>query len=277
MELNSADFKRLQGFIYQELGIKISESKRTMLLGRLSKRLRALKIATISEYCDYLFTAEGKQLEHVHLFDVITTNKTDFFRESSHFDLLTEKLLPQWQDAITDNRHFKIWSAGCSSGEEPYTMAMVLGEYATHNSRRSFDYEIIATDISTKVLDHAKKGVYHADRVAPVPPNLCRKYVLRNKDKNNPLVRIVPALRKKIRFGRINFMDDSFPLPDKMDVIFCRNVIIYFDKKTQEALVKKFCQNLRPGGYLFLGHSESLHGFDLPLKQIAPTVYRHEH
>lgn len=276
MELSKTDFTRLQEFIYQQLGIKISESKRTMLLGRLSKRLRILKLATVNEYCDYLFTSEGQQLEQVHLFDVITTNKTDFFREASHFDLLTSKLLPQWQELLHENRRFKIWSAGCSSGEEPYTMAMVLAEYAENNCRRSFDYEIIATDISTKVLDHAKNAVYHADRVIPVPASIRRKYLLKNRDAANPLVRIAPQLRKKVRFGRLNFMDESFTLPDKMDVIFCRNVIIYFDKKTQEALVKKFCRNLQPGGYLFLGHSESLYGFDVPLTQIAPTVYCHK-
>lgn len=277
MELNNADFQRLQNYIYQQLGIKISESKRTMLMGRLTKRLRALKLATVAEYCDFLFTPEGQKVEQVHLFDVITTNKTDFFRESTHFDLLAAKILPQWQDSLRDNRKFKIWSAGCSSGEEPYTMAMVLDDYALKTTRRSFDYEIIATDISTKVLDHAKKAVYHSDRVQPVPAQIRQKCLLKNKDKVNSLVRIIPELRRKVRFGRLNFMDDSFSLPDKMDVIFCRNVIIYFDKKTQEELVKKFCQNLQPGGYLFLGHSESLHGFDVPLKQIAPTVYCHEH
>lgn len=277
MGLSNADFKRLQSYIYQELGIKISESKRTMLMGRLTKRLRALKLKTVAEYCDFLFTPEGQDLEQIHLFDVITTNKTDFFRESTHFDLLIGTLLPQWQDSLRDNRKFKIWSAGCSSGEEPYTMAMVLDDYAVKTTRRSFDYEIIATDISTKVLDHAKKAVYHSDRVEPVPAGIRRKCILRNKDSSNPLVRIVPELRRKVRFGRMNFMDSSFSLPDKMDVIFCRNVIIYFDKKTQESLVRKLCHNLQPGGYLFLGHSESLHGFDVPLEQVAPTVYRRQH
>jgi len=273
MELSKTDFQRLQNYIYQELGIKISESKRTMLMGRLTKRLRALKMTTVSEYCDFLFTPDGQQLEQVHLFDVITTNKTDFFREATHFDLLTAQLLPKWQESLRDNRKFKIWSAGCSSGEEPYTMAMVLDDYAAKKKGLSFDYEIIATDISTRVLDHAKKAVYHVDRVEPVPAKIRQKCLLKNKDTANPLVRIIPDLRKKVRFGRMNFMDNSFSLPDKMDVIFCRNVIIYFDKKTQEKLVQKFCQNLRPGGYLFLGHSESLHGFDVPLQQIAPTVY----
>jgi len=276
MHIKNADFRRISEFIYAQLGIKLVESKRTMLEGRLSRRLRALKMASYSEYCDYLFTSEGEKLEHVHLFDAITTNKTDFFREASHFDLLTEKLLPCWQDTLGQNRKFRIWSAGCSSGEEPYTMAMVLEEYAQRRVRQSFDYDIIATDISTKVLEHAKKAVYHADRVEPVPGSYRIKYLLRNKDKRNPLVRIKPQLRKKVRFGRVNFMDNSFAMPHKMDVIFCRNVIIYFDKQTQEQLMSKFCQNMLPGGNLFLGHSESIQGFNVPLRQIAPTVYCYE-
>ena len=272
MQLNRNDFQRLSEFIYDQLGIKISESKRTMLTGRLAKRLRALKMESFKEYCDFLFTEEGKQLEHVHLFNAITTNKTDFYREPTHFDYLTNKVLPQWQNSPSGNK-FRIWSAGCSSGEEPYTMAMVLSEYAA--VKRGLEFDIIATDISTKVLDVAKKAVYHANMIEPVPPAVRKKYLLRNKDAKNPLVRIAPPLRKKVRFGRLNFMDNAFALPDQMDVIFCRNVIIYFDKKTQEALMNKFCQKLRPGGYLFIGHSESLHGFDVPLRQIAPTIYLH--
>ncbi|OQY16357.1 MAG: chemotaxis protein CheR [Desulfobacteraceae bacterium 4572_35.1] len=276
MQMKNEDFKRLSNFTYDQLGIKISESKRTMLTGRLSRRLRMLNIDTIEDYCDFLFSPEGEKLEYVHFFNAITTNKTDFFREESHFELLTDKLLPQWQDNLRQNRKFRIWSAGCSSGEEPYTMAIVLAEYAQRRIKQSFDYDIIATDISTKVLDQAKKAVYHADRVKPVPVSIRSKYLLRNKDKNNPLVRIVPELRKKVRFGRLNFMDHSFALPHKMDVIFCRNVVIYFDKETQEQLMGKFCQNLLPGGYLFLGHSESIQGFDVPLQQIGPTVYRYQ-
>ena len=274
MDLTQRDFDRLSAYIYQELGITLSESKKTMMTGRLTKRLRALKLASITDYCDFLFTAEGQALERVHLFDVITTNKTDFFREASHFDYLTKNILPSWQKGLSQRRSFKIWSAGCSSGEEPYTMAMVLADYADKQSAGSFDYEIIATDISTKVLDHAKQAVYHSDRIQPVPAEMRSRYLLRSKDRNNPLVRIAPALRKKIRFGRLNFMEENFSLPHPMDVIFCRNVIIYFDKETQERLVCKFCRKLQPGGFLFLGHSESLHGFDVPLTQVAPTVYR---
>ncbi|EAT14632.1 CheR family methyltransferase [Desulfuromonas acetoxidans] len=274
MVLTEQDFDRLSRYIYQELGITLSEKKKTMLTGRLSKRIRALRLGSITDYCDFLFSDEGQALERVHLFDVITTNKTDFFRESNHFDYLTQNILPGWQQGLSKSRSFKIWSAGCSSGEEPYTMAMVLEDYANKQSARSFDYEIIATDISTKVLDHAKQAIYHSDRIQPVPMEMRSRYLLRSKDRNNPLVRIAPVLRKKIRFGRLNFMDTDFSLPHQMDVIFCRNVIIYFDKKTQERLVCKFCRKLQPGGFLFLGHSESLHGFNVPLTQVAPTVYQ---
>lgn len=275
MDISSSDFERISSYIYQELGIHLTESKRTMLMGRLSKRIRALGLPSIPEYCDYLFSGEGQKLERINLFNVVTTNKTDFYREDSHFDFLTQQVLPRWQTELTQYRPFRIWSAGCSSGEEPYTMAMVLSDYAEKNTDRRFDYEIIATDISTRVLDHAKKAVYHQDRIAPVPKEIRKKYLLKNKDNNQPLVRIVSDLRKKVRFGRLNFMDDNFNLPHQMDVIFCRNVIIYFDQATQERLINKFCRHLIPSGYLVLGHSESLHGYNTPLTQVAPTVYQY--
>ncbi|EAT15077.1 protein-glutamate O-methyltransferase CheR [Desulfuromonas acetoxidans] len=272
MELTQRDFQRLSLFIYQKLGIKISDSKRTMLQGRLGKRLRALKLSCVEDYCEYLFSPQGEQMEHVHLFDVVTTNKTDFFRESGHFDYLTSQVLSSWQAGHRHGRRFRIWSAGCSTGEEPYTMAMVLNDYAQQHP--GFDFEIIATDISTRVLDHARTAVYHKERIAPVAEQLRKRYLLKHKDSGNELVRISPDLRKKVRFGRLNFMDSTFQLPDKVDVIFCRNVIIYFDKTTQEKLVGKFCHHLKDDGFLFLGHSESLHGFSVPLHQVAPTVYR---
>lgn len=273
MQIGKRDFERLSAYIYQKLGIQITESKKTMLCGRLAKRLRALQLESVAAYCDYLFSESGQSLERVELFDAVTTNKTDFFREAKHFEYLSETVLPEWQQGSHAGRPFRIWSAGCSSGEEPYTMAMVLNEYADQHRSTRFDFEIIATDISTRVLDHAKAGVYHTDRVVPVPASIRRKYLLRSKDRNSQLVRIVPQLRRTVRFGRLNFMDDTFRLPYMMDVIFCRNVIIYFDSETRERLVQKFCRHLLPGGYLFLGHSESLHGFDLPLRQVGSTAY----
>lgn len=274
VNLSKRDFQQLSSFIYDNLGIKMPPGKSTMLTGRLSKRLRALDLSSFSEYCDFLFSPEGREEEMVHLINVITTNKTDFFREPSHFSYLTQTALPTLQNLYNFNgrNSLKIWSAGCSTGEEPYTLAMVLAEVQA--KQPGFRFDILASDISTRVLDIARRAVYPMDLIDPVTPLLRKKYLLKGKNKKNPQVRIVPDLRDRVRFGRLNFMDGDFGLPEMVDVIFCRNVIIYFDKQTQEKLMVKFCRYLNQGGYLFLGHSESLHGYDTPLVQVAPTIYR---
>ncbi len=276
MVLSNQDFKRLSSFIYDELGIKMSDGKKTMLTGRLTRRLRALDLSSFSEYCDFLFSSEGLEKELVHLISAVTTNKTDFFREPGHFDYLTQTTLPtlQQQQPFDNRNKFKIWSAGCSTGEEPYTMSMVLADVKAANP--NFDFEILATDISNRVLDVARRAVYPMEQAKPVTMPYRQKYLLKGRNSKNPQVRITPGLRKQVRFGRLNFMDTDFRLPAKVDVIFCRNVIIYFDKPTQERLMQKFCQYLKKGGYLFLGHSESLHGYDTPLVQVAPTIYRYQ-
>ena len=210
----------------------------------------------------------------VHLINVITTNKTDFFREPSHFYLSDPNSPANTSESakLHGRNSLKIWSAGCSTGEEPYTLAMVLAEVQANQPR--FKFDILATDISTRVLDIARRAVYPMGLIAPVTPIFRKKYLLKGVNKKNPQVRIVPELRKRVRFGRLNFMDEDFGLPEMVDIIFCRNVIIYFDKETQEKLMVKFCRYLNQGGYLFLGHSESLHGYDTPLVQVAPTIYR---
>jgi len=245
-----------------------------MLTGRLNKRLRALGLTGFNEYCEFLFSPQGREEEMVHLINAVTTNKTDFFREPSHFNYLIQSAIPDLQKLhrIDLRRKLRIWSAGCSTGEEPYTLAMVLAEIQEAQPR--FRYEILATDISARVLDVARRAVYPMDRIEPVSAQYRKKYLLKGQDRRNPQVRIVPELRKRVRFGRLNFMDDDFGLREKVDIIFCRNVIIYFDKPTQEKLMAKFCHYLNPGGYLFLGHSESLHGYDMPLVPVAPTIYR---
>ena len=262
--LSARDFSRLKQFIYDECGINITDAKRTMLETRLQKRLKQLSISSFSEYCDYLFSQKGREDELTHMIDQVTTNKTDFFREPAHFDYLTRKVLPE----ITRSRRpVTIWSAGCSSGEEPYTLAMVLKEYGC-------DFIVLATDISTKVLDKAKLAVYDTERVDPIPDPLRRKYLLKSKDPAKKLYRVVPELREHVRFRRLNFMEGDFGFREPIDVIFCRNVIIYFDKVTQERLLNSFCRYLAPRGYLFMGHSETLLGMDVPLTPVAPTVYR---
>ncbi|MBJ6723141.1 CheR family methyltransferase [Geomesophilobacter sediminis] len=269
--LSAKDFNRLSRFIYEQCGIKMPEVKKTMLEARLQKRLRSLGIHHFSEYVEYLFSPDGLANEMVPMIDMVTTNKTDFFREPDHFDYLTQRVLPDWVRRHGSMR-FNIWSAGCSTGEEPYTMAMVLSEFADANP--GFDFQILATDISTRVLDKAKNGIYSESLVDPVPQHLKKKYLLRSKDRSSGLVRIVPELREKIRFRRLNFMDDDFGMRDQLDVIFCRNVIIYFDRPTQEGLLQRFHRQLKPGGFIFMGHSETLSGLDVALTSVYPTVYR---
>lgn len=268
--LSDRDFRRLSEFIHGELGIKMPPAKKTLLESRLQKRLRALGYGSFEEYCDFLFTAGVHGDELVHMIDLVTTNKTDFFRESHHFDFLTETVLPQFSKSGAPMR---IWSAGCSTGEEPYTLAMVLSEFARTNPGSGFDFSIHATDISTRVLEAASRGVYKEDRIEPVAEDLKRRYFLRSRDKSKGLVRVSRELRQRVSFARVNLMDEEYSV-DQSDIIFCRNVIIYFNKETQEELFNKFCAYLKPGGLLFIGHSETLSGMGLPLLKVSNSVYQ---
>jgi len=259
-------FKHLSGFIHDHCGIKMPPVKKQMLEGRLRKRLRALNVSSFENYCEYVFKT-GPESELIHMIDAVTTNKTARFREPAHFDYLTEKILPElsrFRGSIS------AWSAGCSSGEEPYIIAMILSEFALENK---INFSVLATDICVKVLEKARRAVYDHEKIEPVPMSFRKKYFLRGKD-NKGLVRIKPELRAQVRFRRLNLMDAGFGMHEKMCLIFCRNVMIYFDRNTQEELVGKFCRQLMPGGYLFTGHSETLQGLDLHLVQTATTIYR---
>lgn len=270
--LTAGDFARLGRFIYDVCGIKMPPSKKTMLESRLQRRVRDLGMDSFASYCGYLFSPEGQADETARMIDLVTTNKTDFFREPDHFTYLVEKVLPLWwQEFGATGRPFRAWSAGCSSGEEPYTMAMVLQSFADRCP--GFDFRILATDISTRVLEKASRAVYAEERVHTVPDQFKRKYLLRSKDREERLVRVVPELRARVQFERLNFMED-FGIRGEFDIVFCRNVIIYFDRPTQELLMGRFLDHLRPDGHLFLGHSETLSGHNLPLKAVYPTVYR---
>lgn len=264
-------FERLSEFIKTELGIKMPSSKKTLLEARLQKRLRELCLNSHEEYCRYLFSPEGMEQELVNLVDVVTTNTTDFFREPKHFSLLLERVLPALLGRGGSGRRVHVWSAGCSSGEEPYTLSMVLSEFA--RATPGFSFNILATDISTQVLRMAVRAVYPESKIGPIPLEYRKRYLLRSRDRTRRLVRIGPEARAHVRFRRLNFMED-FSLEDQLDIIFCRNVVIYFDRPTQERLFSRFCRKLSPGGFLFIGHSESLTGMSLPLESVAPTVYR---
>jgi len=267
------DFRRLGELIHNVSGIKVPDPKKTMIESRLQRRLKRLGMQSMQQYLDYLFSPNGMEDELINMIDEVTTNKTDFFREPAHFEFLVKHALPERLKAHSEEilKKLTIWSAGCSSGEEPYTLAMVLNEFALQHR---FHFLIIATDISKSMLERAVLAIYDAERIAPVPVELQRKYFLRGKDRTQQRFRVVPELRKLVKFRMLNFMDGDFGFREPMDIIFCRNVIIYFDKKTQEELLRKFCGCLASKGFIFMGHSETLFGMDLPLMQVAPTIYR---
>jgi chemotaxis protein methyltransferase CheR len=267
-ELSHIDFGRLSEFIFGNFGIKMPINKKTMLQARLQSRLRERNMAGFKEYIDFVFSGEEGKEEIVKMIDVVSTNKTDFFREPKHFGFLTQSILPQFE-----SRDLKIWSSASSSGEEPYTISMVIEEFNQDNP--PINYSVCGTDISTRILEKATNAIYTEDRVSTIPLNLKRKYFLKSKNRENPTVRVIPELRKKNTFKRLNLMDPFYEhVPHDFDIIFCRNVLIYFDRKTQEMVINKQCRHLKPGGYFFLGHSESITGIEVPLKQVAPTIFK---
>ena len=268
--ISKRNFDKLARFIYDYSGIKMPPTKLTMLEGRLRRRLRATRHSSFDDYCDFLFNDGGLDQESVYLIDVVTTNKTDFFREAKHFEYMQTVALPRLADSGV--RTIRTWSSACSTGAEPYTMAMVLAEFV--EGRSDLSYSVLATDLSTDVLQTARRGIYAEDLVAPVPRDLQKKYVMVAKQQGRRDVRISPKLRSRVGFARMNLMDEKYPVGDTMHLIFCRNVLIYFDKQTQAGVLTRLCDCLAKGGYMFIGHSESITGFDLPLKQVSNTVFQ---
>jgi len=275
VSLLKKDFLRLSDFINREYGIKMPPVKKTLLESRLQKRLRKLELGTFQEYCNYLFSAQGLQNEIPHFINKITTNKTDFFREPDHFDYLVQYAVPELiRSGVVSQKELEIWSAGCSSGEEPYTLGMVIDHYYDQHPNLKTGFSVLGTDISLEVLKTAQRAVYHEMRIAPVPMGMRKKYLLRSKSRDKEVIKIAPELRRQIRFEQLNFMDKEFGFKKSFDIIFCRNVIIYFDKPTQEEILNRLCRHLVKGGYFFQGHSESIQGMSLPLKAVSPTIYR---
>lgn len=271
-ELSEKDFQAFSKYIFTEYGIKMPPVKRIMLQGRLLKRIRELKMNSYTEYKEYFFSKEGQERELLNFLNVVTTNKTDFYREPVHFAFLRDHVLPGFAESTGFSRPFKVWSAGSSSGEEGYTIAIALNEFKLANPR--FRYEILGTDISSQMLQTAARGVYKESKIDMVPIDLKRRYFLKSKDRVNPTVRVVPELQANLKLRYLNLMDSVYDISETFDVIFCRNVLIYFDRITQEKVINRLCRHLSSDGYFFIGHSESLSGMDVPLEHVKPTIFK---
>ena len=272
--LSDRHFRSIAEFIEGQVGIKLPAGKRLMLEGRLHKRVRALNYSDLNEYVEDLFDGGQPDTELIHLIDCVTTNKTDFFREPSHFAFMKNVAVPELLGLRgRGSAALKIWSAACSTGMEAYTTAIVLDDMLRTGSR--FRFRILGTDISTSVLDVAKAGIYTREMIAPVPDELARRYFLSSRDRLRAEVRVVPELRRSTNFMRMNLVDPVYPVDRDVDIIFCRNVLIYFEKHTQRKVVDRLRTHLRPGGYLMVGHSESMvHNGLTGLTQIQPTIFK---
>jgi chemotaxis protein methyltransferase CheR len=265
--LTDKEFEQFQSLIYQQVGIKLDPPKKTLLVSRLSKRLRELALTSFQAYYDCVSRAGGEE-ELTRLLDLISTNKTDFYREAIHFDFLRDKVLPE----VRGTKTLRVWSSASSSGEEPYTIAMTLCDALPDISR--WDIRILASDISTRVLAKAASGMYEEERISQLPKDVVLRHFLCGKGPQAGKYKIRPNVAKLVVFRRINLMDSTFPIRSPLDVIFCRNVMIYFDRPTQTQLIEKFFHYLRPGGYVFIGHSESLQWIEHQFTYLRPTIYQ---
>ena len=258
-QLSDRDFRFICQLVYDNTGIVLDERKRVMVYRRLMRRTRDLSISSFTDYCRMLGEESAGELPY--LINAITTNLTSFFREAHHFDYLRDIFLPQHMQLFSSSRRLRIWSAGCSTGEEPYSIAMTLLE-SMGGALSGWDAKILATDLDSDVLETARSGIYQAERVKGLSTALCKRCFKRGTGSNSELLRVNPAVRQLITFKQLNLLQ-SWPMRGPFDVIMCRNVLIYFDRETQHALVERFSDLLRPGGLLMLGHSESIaKGFD---------------
>ena len=264
------DFDFLRTISNTRTGIVVSDDKFDMFYARLSRRVRKLGLKDFEQYCDFI-KSDGAGDEVLELVNAVTTNLTAFFRENHHFEFLRDTVIPKLVIQNKAERKIRIWSAGCSTGEEPYSLAITLKDSLSAHS--SWDTQILATDIDSNVLAKASKGVYTEDRVKDIPASTLRSWFMKGKGSNAGSVRVKPDARSLIKFGQLNLMDD-WNVGDIKDVIFCRNVVIYFDRESKTKLINRYADNLKDGGYLFIGHSESLYKITDRFELIGNTIYQ---
>lgn len=271
LSISDKEFAQLRNLIHERFGINLTDQKRSLLVGRLQKLMRSLGLPTFSAYFDYLASDKTEQ-SLGELVDLISTNHTYFNREKDHFDYFAQIALPTVITRLRRQNHkeLRIWCAGCSSGEEPYTLMMLMMEYLGTDYAK-WDAGILATDISDRALSVARQGAYATDRVMQLPEHLQRKYFTQaGPDK----MAVIDKIKKETTFRRFNLMNSTFPFKNPFQIIFCRNVMIYFDQPTREALVKRFHQFTEPGGYLFIGHSETLGRTQSLFNYLKPALYQ---
>jgi len=271
VRLEDADYEFICQLVYERSRIHLGSDKKTLVSSRLAKRLRQLQLNDYHEYCQLLRSAAGEE-ELRNLIDRISTNHTHFFREIKHFEFLRDTALPQWLKAhARSSETLRLWSAASSSGEEPYSLAIWLAEHLAPAA--SDRWQIEATDISTRVLELAQVAVYDTERLRGVSDALLRRYFQRGVGSRQGQFRVKEELRRCVHFHHLNLLQPDYPFRTAFDIIFCRNVMIYFDKPTQEDLVRRLADRLVPGGYLMVGHSESLSGIKHPLRLVQPAIY----
>jgi chemotaxis protein methyltransferase CheR len=269
-ELSDSDFFRFCQLVHQHAGIHLTSQKKELVRARLMKILRQRGLQTFREYYEQV-KRDTSGAELMCFLDALSTNQTAFWREPKHFEYLAEEILPTWLAERRTPLRRNLWSAGCSTGEEPYTLAILMKN--AFPGEDLSQVKIHASDINTQVLAQAERGIYPISQVEPLPPEWRQRYFQKGVGERQGFVRVKPEVRCLVQYFRLNLMD-PLPFRENMDIIFCRNVMIYFEKETQVKLVDKFYQCLRPGGYLFIGHSESLCNHQHQFNYVKPTIYR---
>ncbi|MBE0439846.1 MAG: protein-glutamate O-methyltransferase CheR [Gammaproteobacteria bacterium] len=268
-DMSDASFERIRRFVSEKTGIVLTEAKKDMVYGRLSKRIRKGRFNTFDEFCDAL--EAGDEEEQEFMINAITTNLTAFFREKHHFDFLANTVIPELIIKNRISKRIRIWSAGCSTGEEPYSIAMILKQSIPNIEQ--WDIKILATDLDANVVAHGKAGIYRADRITGIEERYIKKWFKYGKGDNADSVKVSPELQSLITFKRLNLLHE-WPMRGPFDVIFCRNVVIYFDKDTQKLLFDRYADILAAEAHLFIGHSESLYKVTTRFDNLGHTIYR---
>ncbi|UQA56710.1 CheR family methyltransferase [Polyangium aurulentum] len=269
-ELSDRDFAGYQRLIYREAGIFLAPTKKALLVGRLSRRLRELGGTS---FRDYLKQAEEDPAERTRLIEAVCTHETRFFREPRQFDLLEKQILPQWrkQGSVGGSRRVRVWSAGCSSGEEPFSLAMALRHALP--AEAGWEIDILATDLSSRVLERAREAVWPIEKSSEIPRHYLKAYMLRGTGSQEGRMKASPELREMVHFAQVNLSDERLPVAGRFDLVFCRNVLIYFDMQSKARAVNKLLDRLAPHGYFFLGQAESLSGLPRSVRPVIPAVY----